>query len=325
MGTIRRRGSAWQVQIRRIGHNPLSRSFSQRDEAQRWMRATEASLDLIGPSDQEPKDAPPTIGELLERYEREITPGKRSNDREVDKLRVIRRHAIGTISAPDLESHAVATYRDTRLRVVKPATVRRELAILRHCLEIAIHEWGLPLASNPARRIRLANSDVSRSRRLSPEEFTRFWSAIGEARSWYLKPIFTLAFETAMRRGEILAINRRDNNSKLRLLTIPKTKNGHPRIIPLSSEAQNTLLSVSGCGKLFEVPVPSLRQSWVRLLRRAQINDFRFHDLRHEAISRYFEMGLSIPEVALISGHRDTRMLTRYTHLKPEVVAMKLP
>lgn len=325
MGTIRRRGTAWQVQIRRIGHNPISRSFSLRDDAQRWMRATEASLDLTVPSRHEPKVAFPTIGELLERYEREITPGKRSNDREIDKLRVIRRHAIGTIRATDLQSHAVATYRDSRLKTVKPATVRRELAILRHCLEIAIHEWSLPLTSNPARRVRLPNADVSRNRRLSLEEITRFWTAVDEARSWYLKPIVTLAFETGMRRSEILAIHRRDNDSQRRLLKIPKTKNGHPRTIPLSNKAQTVILSIPGDGYLFSVPIPSLRQSWVRLLSRAGITNFRFHDLRHEAISRLFEMGLSIPEVALISGHRDTRMLMRYTHLKPESIVIKLP
>ena len=67
-----------------------------------------------------------------------------------------------------------------------------------------------------------------------------------------------------------------------------------------------------------------MRQAWDRLCRRASIEDLHFHDLRHEAISRYFERGLSVPEVALISGHRDYRMLFRYTHLRPEDVAKKL-
>ena len=64
--------------------------------------------------------------------------------------------------------------------------------------------------------------------------------------------------------------------------------------------------------------------AWQRLIKRTGIVDLRFHDLRHEAISRFFEMGLSVPEVALISGHRDYRMLQRYTHLKAEQVALKL-
>ena len=57
---------------------------------------------------------------------------------------------------------------------------------------------------------------------------------------------------------------------------------------------------------------------------RAGIQNLHFHDLRHEAISRFFELGLSVPEVALISGHKDMRMLFRYTHLKAENVAEKL-
>jgi integrase len=68
----------------------------------------------------------------------------------------------------------------------------------------------------------------------------------------------------------------------------------------------------------------ALRLAWERLRRRAKVQDLRFHDLRHEAVSRFFEMGLSVPEVALISGHRDPRMLFRYTHLRPEDLARKL-
>ncbi|MDA0341679.1 MAG: tyrosine-type recombinase/integrase [Proteobacteria bacterium] len=68
----------------------------------------------------------------------------------------------------------------------------------------------------------------------------------------------------------------------------------------------------------------AVRLSWGRLTHRAGIEDLHFHDLRHEAISRFFEMGLSVPEVALISGHRDPRMLFRYTHLRAEDVARKL-
>jgi integrase len=75
---------------------------------------------------------------------------------------------------------------------------------------------------------------------------------------------------------------------------------------------------------VFPVTATAVRQAWDRLVKRAGIANLRLHDLRHEAVSRFFELGLSTPEVALISGHRDTRMLMRYTHLRPEVVAEKL-
>ena len=67
----------------------------------------------------------------------------------------------------------------------------------------------------------------------------------------------------------------------------------------------------------------SLKSAWRRLKAKANITNLRFHDLRHEGISRFFEMGLSIPEVSLISGHKDVRQLFRYTHLKAENIINK--
>ena len=75
---------------------------------------------------------------------------------------------------------------------------------------------------------------------------------------------------------------------------------------------------------MFPITANALRLAWERLRRRAGITDLHFHDLRHEAISRFFEKGLSVPEVALISGHRDYRMLFRYTHLRAEDIVGKL-
>jgi integrase len=75
---------------------------------------------------------------------------------------------------------------------------------------------------------------------------------------------------------------------------------------------------------VFPVTPHAVRLAWERLRRRAGLEDLRLHDLRHEAVSRFFECRLTVPGVALISGHRDPRMLSRYTHLKPEKVAEKL-
>ena len=135
-----------------------------------------------------------------------------------------------------------------------------------------------------------------------------------------------LALETAMRRGEILRIEYGNIDEVQRTLKIPVTKNGHPRTIPLSTLALSTLQSAydGTSGKIFPVSPNAFRMAWEKLRRRVGIVDLHFHDLRHEAISRLFEKGLSIPEVALISGHRDYRMLFRYTHLRAEDVAKKL-
>jgi len=138
-----------------------------------------------------------------------------------------------------------------------------------------------------------------------------------------------LALETAMRRGEMLNMRWRDVAFERRTLRIPVTKTGHARTIPLSSGALATLRTLSdgrasGDERILPITQDAAKMAWKRLVRRARLLDPKFHDLRHEAISRFFERGLNVPEVALISGHRDPRMLFRYTHPRAEDIAAKL-
>ena len=146
-------------------------------------------------------------------------------------------------------------------------------------------------------------------------------------RKGYLEPLLYLAIETAMRRGEMLNVRWDDIDFDARTLFIPHTKNGHSRTIPLTKEAIRILEGLrdkGGSKKVFPLSAIAARMAWERLIERANIHNLHFHDFRHEGISRFFEKGLSVAEVALISGHRDFRMLFRYTHLKAEDLVAKL-
>jgi integrase len=208
--------------------------------------------------------------------------------------------------------------------LVKPGTVRRELAIVQHCFGIAKREWGLPILTNPVQQIAIPGAQKSRERRLEDGE-GNILSAAALASAWYLHPLITLAIETGMRRGELLSIRWKDVDMTAPTIRILKTKNGHPRTIPLTPKAVEILASLERRDeRVFPVTPNAVRLAWERLRKRAGLEDLRLHDLRHEAVSRFFEYGLTVPEVALISGHRDPRMLSRYTHLRPEKVAEKL-
>ena len=125
-----------------------------------------------------------------------------------------------------------------------------------------------------------------------------------------------------MRRSELLNAKWRDVNWKDHTLRIPVAKNGHARTIPLAREALSILSNLGNVhdpeARIFPLSCESVKLAWKRLVTRAKIGDLHFHDLRHEAVSRFFELGLTLPEVALISGHKDPRMLFRYTHLKAD-------
>ena len=218
--------------------------------------------------------------------------------------------------------------RDERLRKVGPRTVIRDLDLLRAVFKAARLEWDVPLPENPLAKVRKPKAPDARERRLAVGELDALLAACERNCNDWLRSAILLAVETGMRRGELLSIRWADISPDMSTLLICGTKNGHARRIPLTNRAADLLRERrvhrdTGNSLVFLVSANAFRLCWERCKRIAanpcaDIADLRFHDLRHEAVSRFFEMGLSVPEVALISGHRDPRMLFRYTHLRAE-------
>ena len=176
MATIRRRKSTWQVQVRRQGHQ-VSRTFRLRADAELWARQAEAELDRGGLPVDSRKLRSHTLADLLKRYAAEVMPRKRSANREVYMLRVILRHPIARLSLQLLTATEIAKYRDHRLSLVKGDTVRRELAIVRHCIEVARNEWGFVLPSNPVQQVKMPRAGNARERRAHPGELEKLLKA----------------------------------------------------------------------------------------------------------------------------------------------------
>ena len=325
MATIRKRGSKWQAQVRRSGHRGISRSFILRKDAVAWAREMEIRA--------ERSDFPPdtkilnriTLSDMVLRYRDTVSIKKRGYQVERAVLTAFLRHQICRKSLSQLTAEDFASYRDERLQTIKPSTLRRQFNPLRNMFEIARIEWNLPIRENPVRRIRIASSDQRRERRLRDGELENLTMAAQHFRNRLILPIVLFAVETGMRRGEILSLTWNDVEPKGRSVLLRQTKNGHSRIIPLSTRALSILRRVERANeRVFPMSANAFRLAWERLRARAGLFDLRFHDLRHEAISRFFEMGLSVPEVALISGHRDQRMLFRYTHPLRAIILTKL-
>ena len=317
MATIRKRANTWQVQIRRKGFPALTRTFETKADATLWVRQQEHALDLGDLPRTITTAKSITLGSLLGRYAEQVSPKKRGAVSEQARIGVMLRHKLAKVSLAHLSPAVVAAYRDERLALVSGDAVRRELSIIRHCLEVARNEWDAPLRTNPVKLIALPPPGEARERRLKDVEAERLLEAIPK-RNTYLRPMLILAIESAMRRGEILALHWSDIDHTNRLLRIRHSKTGKPRTIALSPIALAALASCSNTGpKVFPVSPNAVRLAWERLCRKAGIEDLRFHDLRHEAISRLTELGLTQAEVALQSGHRDPRMLARYTVLPP--------
>jgi integrase len=329
MASIRKRGTKWQAQIRREGFPQLTKTFQFREDALRWGREQERLIDCGHWPHADQSADRQTLADVLGRYQREVTSRKRSATSEGFHLRIILRHTMASLPLTKLTPVALCQFRDDRLKQVSASTVRKELNIIQHALKVAQGEWGLVIQQEAIKGVTKPAPNGARERRLSQEELDALLGALDQCRNKLVKSVFLFALATGMRRSEVLSLKwfNIDFNNCTAFLAM--TKNGSSRTVPLSAAALAIIKSQaphqnSSEQRCFPISANALRLAWERVKRRANVQDLHFHDLRHEAISRFFEMGLSVPEVSLISGHKDARMLFRYTHLKAERVAQKL-
>lgn len=329
MATIRKLRGRWQAQVRRRGVKPRCKSFDTKLEAEKWARDLEAQVDRFGAAPDTKILESTTLGQLLERYQREISPSKRGSVQEIQRIDVLRGHDLAYRTMIGLSQQDIASFRDERLQSVAPSTAVRELAILSHVLEVAIRDWGLPLARNVVKLVRRPVIRNERSRRLTGDEEQRLLDGCDAGQIPYFKTLLILAIETGMRRGEILGLRWSDISHNRRVITLAMTKNGSGREVPLSQRAFDALMEWKSRtnvdqSTVFPMTAGALEQAWRRLLIRSGIKALRFHDLRHEGVSRLFERGLNMIEVGSISGHKELRMLKRYTHLSADDLVARL-
>lgn len=233
---------------------------------------------------------------------------------------------LGHLSLSALTPSILANFRDLRLKKVKGHTVRKDLLLIRRVFVQAQKEWQIYLPrGNPVDSVSIPIQPKGRDRRLVGDEEERLLDAT-IAYGGEIYNIIILAMETAMRRGEIAKLRWKDINLSKRTALLYDTKNTEDRIIPLTERAYKLLkdLPRNISGKVFIMRPDSITQAFERVRKEADMEDFRFHDLRHEATSRFFEKGLSIMEVSAITGHKDLAMLRRYTHLRAEDLVGKV-
>lgn len=339
MATIRKHRNKYQVQIRRKGAAPLTKTFSTHADAKEWATLQERRADRgeLGPDRKVLETI--TLADLVIRYRDTVLPGMKAGTGEAIMLTAFLRHPICKRQLSVLTVSDFVKWKNDRVdpkgkrKPITAKSAKRMLSPIQHMFEVAMADWDVPLPRNPLAGFKLKVTDNKRHRRLMEGELEKLLEAGRKTRNPLLIPIVRLALETAMRRGEILALRFRDVDIERCTATIRESKNGYSRTIPLSSLAvallETTIAVMSDKAKarnehIFPTSPIAVRLAWDKLTRRAQIDDLHFHDLRHEAISRFFELGLTVPEVASISGHRDIRMLLRYAHADKGKLAKKL-
>lgn len=322
MATIQKRGKGqYRVMIRRQGCPPQTATFGSRAEAANWARGIESQLDKGIVLDT--REAGRTsLSEALDRYLREITPGKRGQQAERSRIGTLKASELAARTLLSLRGGDVASYRDKRLADGLSAnSVRLELAIVSHLYRIATTEWKMEGLVNPVAMIRKPKPARARDRRFKEGEEALLLKAQSP-----LREAIILAVETAMRRGEICTLTRDQIDRKRRVARLDMTKNGDAREVPLSTRAIEIIetLPLRVDRLLLGVTADWLSHAFIDHCKAVGIKGLHFHDARREAISRLFERGFSIMEVKEISGHKTLQMLTTYTRLKADDLVKKL-
>jgi integrase len=322
MASIRKLPSGkWNAQVRRHGYSPVSKSFLVEKDAIRWARNVESELDrglLIDISEAKAT----TLADALKRYLAEVTPHKKGHKQERQRIKAWLKRPVANRSLASLRPKDFAVHRDNRIAEgVSSNTVRLELALLSHLFNAARKEWGVEV-QNPIAAIRMPRGSSARSRRLEGDEEARLLRACRSSKSKQIYHLVVLAIETGMRLGELLKLTWADVDLPNRKVILRETKNGQVRGVPLTKLSVSTLQEISlqaDGSRVFHSwngRSDGINSAWRKVVKRAYLLDFRFHDLRHEATSRLFEKGLTAIEVASITGHKTMTMLMRYTHLK---------
>ncbi|GGX01348.1 tyrosine-type recombinase/integrase [Undibacterium macrobrachii] len=329
MASIRLRNGSWVADIRRKGHKSISKSFPTKGKAQVWAREVEAQMDAL-----EFKDARGltgiTVKELINRYKKEIgeiAPFRRSKTLSLDTW--IKTH--GELTVAELTADCLIDWVTQRAKTVSGSTIAVELAYLGVVLRTAKELWRLPVdntitttARGSLKYLGISAKSKHRERRPTQKEIDDIclYFTTKRRQKVPMEDLILFAIATAMRLGEILRLQWDDINPTDKTIIIrnrkhPTEKEGNDQEVPLLGAAYDIAMRQPKTNdRIFPITEGTVSSLFPRACNALDIKDLRFHDLRHEGVSRFFEQKYSIEQVALLSGHRDWKMLARYTQVK---------
>lgn len=339
MATLKQRANgSWQAVIRRKGYPNQSGTFARKIDAVVWAAKIEDEMDKRSFVSAEASKRM-TFAELADTFEKNFAPHHYRGQAWKHKLaRLLDR--LGAYSLSAITPPVVAKYRDSRLNDPDPrykdkataprvsgATVKTEIDLLSTVLGWAQKELYITLpGGNPVLGIRKPKEGKARDRRLNEDEWKALEMECLASRNKILWDAVQFSVETAVRQGELRAMELRHVNFEKRKVLIPETKTGESRWVPLSPKAIEILKTMLGCeGAIFSSERLTLYHAFKAACKRAGIENFTWHDLRHEALSRLGASGkYNVFELAAISGHKNIKTLSRYIHVETEAIAKKM-
>ena len=333
---------SYTAEIRLKGFPPQAALFARKTDAKRWASATETAIreNRYVKSAEAKKH---TLAESIDRYITEILPTKPKAVSQLYQLEwfkaEIGKYALCDITTAKLvqcrNQLAIGKTAKHKNRVRSPATVNRYLAALSHVFTIAVNDWEwldespmrrVKKLPEPRGRVRFLSDDVIKDGKTTAGERSRLLLSCETAKTKHLLPIVVLALSTGMRLNEIRFLTWSVVDLDRNMITLFETKNGDIRVVPLLGKAHELLrkraAELRACNDQLLFPStldPSkpidITSAWRRALSRADISNFKFHDLRHSAASYLAMSGATPNDISEVLGHKTLQMVKRYSDL----------
>jgi integrase len=321
--------TSYRVKVRLRGFPTQSATFERITDARKWIQDTESAI-RNGRHFKTSKAKKHTVSELIDKYIKEVLDLKLSETQNQRHYLKWWKDEIGSYILADVNASLITEKRNILIgkendygRKIGLSTANRYTTTLGHVFTIAVNEWGW-VEVNPVRKIKKLQEPRGRVRFLDDNERARLLEECKKSENPILYLVVVLALSTGARKDEILSLQWQDVDFERGVLTIQKTKNGERRVLPLKGYAEKLLMEHSKNrnaksnylfpSKNLQKPT-DIRVSWQTAVKRANLVDFRFHDLRHSAASYLAMNGATLAEMAEVLGHKTLAMVKRYAHL----------
>jgi integrase len=335
LATIQERKSSdgktkYRVIVRMKGCPPQSATFERKTDAKKWAQDTESAI-REGRHFKTVEAKKHTLREMVDRYIENVLIHKPKTYKNQKMQLEWWADTIGYHLLSDVTPALIGECRDKllsettkRKKQRSPATVVRYMAAISHAFTIAVNEWEW-LEYSPVSKVKKPKEARGRVRYLDDDERAKLLAACQESGNHYLYVIVVLAITTGMRQGEILGLRWKDIDLLRSCAVLHETKNGERRRVPIPQFAAQFLVEMS---KVRRIDTPlvfpgnkdpqkpiDIRNIWDGAVTKAELEDFRFHDLRHTAASYLAMNGATLAEIAEVLGHKTLQMVKRYAHL----------
>jgi len=339
MATIRKRQAtdgtiSYEAIVRKKGYSRESATFKNLTHAKRWAKKIEVDMDE-GRHFSSAEAKRRTVGEAIDRYVSEILPRFKDQAKPLVHLRYWK-DQIGHMLLSELKMSIIIEERDSLLhdgnhpgarlnRKFGPATANRYTTSLQRVLGVCVRDWGY-MERSPMMGFRKLKESRGRVRFLSADEQERLIAACERNKNPHLLLGVLLSLSTGARKSEIQTLRWPQIDLANHKVVLEDTKNDERRILPVFGRAYDLLMERSMTLRRLDTDllfpgrnnptVPQdLTRPWQRAIKEAEIEDFRWHDLRHSAASYLAMSGATPTDIAHILGHKTLQMVKRYAHL----------